>query len=176
MTRCTDWYFWCKFNLFFYWAGRERLRQKRFWTSWRICRASRRRLMLWWQTSLPACPIFRCPLPVIQVCWIVLDQSSMVKSMIQFIVASRCFVCGSIHLDYKMTICQKKLFDSWTSSLPGGGSFKSITQRLGQLFGRQSQSCHRPRPEGGNAMRCDVMLCRMAFFHSAVLGFVVGTW
>lgn len=109
MTRCIDWYFWCKFNLFFYWAGRERLRQKRFWTSWRICRASQRRLMLWWQTSLPACPIFRCPLPVIQVFWIVLDQSSMVKSMIQFIVASRCFVCGSIHLDYKITICHKQL-------------------------------------------------------------------
>lgn len=108
MTRSIDRYFWCKFNRFFSGLARENFRQKKFWTSWRICRASQRRLMLWWQTSLPACPIFRCPLPVIQVLSIALDRSSIVKSMIQFILASRCFVYGSIHLDYKFTTCQKK--------------------------------------------------------------------
>ena len=55
-----------------------------------------------------------------------------------------------------------KFFDSSTSSFPGRGS-------------QWSQGCHWPR-QGGNAMRCHEMLCRLAFFHSAVLGFVAGTW
>ena len=86
------------------------------------------------------------------------------------------FVRNNLKYEPQIITYFLKFFDSSTSSLPGRRSFKSITQRLGQLFGRQSQSCHRPRPEGGNAMRCHEMLCRMAFFHSAVLGFVVGAW
>ena len=116
-TRSIEWYLWCKFNPFFFVAWHpfffrglalESVRQKKFWTSWRTCRASQRRLMLSWPTSLLACPIFRWLLPVTQVFSIVLDQSSTVKSMIQFIIASRCFVCRSMRLDYILTTFQKQ--------------------------------------------------------------------
>ena len=57
--------------------------------------------MLSWPTSLLACPIFRWLLPVTQVFSIVLDQSSTV-------IASRCFVCRSMRLDYILTTFQKQ--------------------------------------------------------------------
>ena len=127
----------------------------------------------------PAChsSLFDCAGPIV---------NSQIHDPIHHCIPVLCLSkhAPGLHIDYFSETTKNQshkltyflnFFDS-TSSLPGRGSLKGFAQRVGQLFGRQSQGGHRPRPEGRDAMRCHEMRCKMAFVHSAVLGFAAGTW